>query len=85
MFVNQGLEAAAGVRERLNAFAASRNDLRVMAEPFTAIRQAMGIPKGRSEGAAYLNGFIEEMKASGFVARALLASGQTDARVAPAE
>jgi polar amino acid transport system substrate-binding protein len=31
----------------------------------------------------YLRRFIEEMKASGFVAQALAASGQHDAAVAP--
>jgi polar amino acid transport system substrate-binding protein len=47
------------------------------------IQQAMGTPKGRDTGIRYLREFIEEMKASGFVARALSASGQTDAAVAP--
>ena len=36
-------------------------------------------------GAKYLRGFIEEMKASGFVANKLKKSGQHDATVAPAE
>jgi polar amino acid transport system substrate-binding protein len=48
-----------------------------------AIEQAMGTVKGRDAGIAYLRTFIEEMKASGFVARALEASGQGDATVAP--
>jgi polar amino acid transport system substrate-binding protein len=48
-----------------------------------AIEQAMGTVKGRAAGVAYLRGFIEEMKACGFVARALEASGQGDASVAP--
>jgi polar amino acid transport system substrate-binding protein len=47
------------------------------------IEQAMGTPKGREAGVRYLREFIEEMKASGFVAKALSASGQTDAAVAP--
>jgi polar amino acid transport system substrate-binding protein len=47
------------------------------------IEQAMGTPKGREAGWRYLREFIEEMKASGFVAKALNASGQTDAAVAP--
>ena len=48
-----------------------------------AIEQAMGLPKGRPEALAYLKGFVEEMKASGFVADALARSGQHDAQVAP--
>ena len=44
----------------------------------------MGTPKGRAAGLAYLRGFVEEMKASGFVADALRRSNQPDAAVAPA-
>jgi polar amino acid transport system substrate-binding protein len=50
---------------------------------FMAIEQAMGTPKGRDEGARYLARFVEEMKASGFVAEGLRRSGQTGAVVAP--
>jgi len=46
-----------------------------------AIKQAMGTPKGREAGARYLRAFVEEMKASGFVADALRQSGQ-DATIA---
>ena len=51
---------------------------------FQEIRQAMGTPKGRLAGAAYLRAFVEEMKASGFVAESLKRSNQPDAQVAPA-
>ena len=34
-----------------------------------AIQQAMGMPKGRAKAHAYLKGFVEEMKASGFCRR----------------
>jgi polar amino acid transport system substrate-binding protein len=56
---------------------------RVMDGSFMAIEQAMGTPRGREAGAAYLRAFVEEMKASGFVATALERSGQRDAVVAP--
>jgi polar amino acid transport system substrate-binding protein len=83
MFVRDGLEAAAGVRQPIDAFAQAHPDTRVIPGPFMAIEQAMGTVKGREAGIAYLRTFIEEMKASGFVARALAASGQGDAAVAP--
>ena len=36
---------------------------------FSSVQQAMGTPRGRDEaGFAYLAAFVEEMKASGFVA-----------------
>jgi polar amino acid transport system substrate-binding protein len=48
-----------------------------------AIEQAMATPKDRSQAAAHLRTFVEEMKAGGFVATALARSGQGDATVAP--
>jgi polar amino acid transport system substrate-binding protein len=83
MFVRDRLEAAAGVRQPMAAFAQDRPDTRLIPGRFMAIEQAMGTVKGREAGVAYLRSFIEEMKASGFVARALEASGQGDASVAP--
>lgn len=83
MFLRDGLEAAAGVKSPLVAFARGRTDVRVMAGRFMAIEQAMGTPKGRAAGLAYLRGMIEELKASGFVAGGLARSGQRDAIVAP--
>src|SRR5262252_5414924 len=83
MFVRDRLEAAAGVRQPIVAFAQDHPDTRVIPGRFMAIEQAMGTVKGREAGVAYLRKFIEEMKASGFVAQALKASGQADAAVAP--
>ncbi len=83
MFVTDKLEAAAGVRQPLAAFAKSRSDLRIIPGRFMAIEQAMGTIKGRDKAVPFLRAFIEEMKASGFVARELAASGQGEAAVAP--
>jgi polar amino acid transport system substrate-binding protein len=83
LFREQKLEAVAGVRQPLVEYAKTHPDVRVMDGRFQEIRQAMGTPKGRPAAAAYLHGFIEEMKASGFVAEALKRSNQPDAQVAP--
>jgi len=83
MFVRDRLEAAGGVRQPIVAFAQAHPDTRAIPGRFMAIEQAMGTVKGRKAGVAYLRKFIEEMKASGFVAQALKASGQADASVAP--
>lgn len=71
LFVAQGLDVAAGVRQQLEADAKRISGLRLLEGRFMVINQAMGTPKGRDAGAKYLREFIEEMKASGFVARAL--------------
>jgi polar amino acid transport system substrate-binding protein len=81
-FVSDKLEAAAGVRQALMAYAKDRSGVRVMDDKFMEIRQAMGTPKGRLAGARYLSAFVEDVKASGFVADALRRSNQS-ASVAP--
>ena len=82
MFLNDKLEVAAGVRQPLVAYAKDHADMRVMDGHFMEIQQAMGTPKGRTAGAEYLRAFVEDVKASGFVAEALKRSGQS-ATVAP--
>jgi len=82
-FLDDGLDAGAGVTQPVQAFADANPGLRVVAERFMAIGQAMGTPKGRDAGAAYLARYVEEMKASGFIAEALTRSGQSAALVAP--
>jgi polar amino acid transport system substrate-binding protein len=84
LFRAEKLDAVAGVRQPLVEYAKAHPDVRVMDGRFQEIRQAMGTPKGRPAGAAYLRAFVEEMKASGFVADALKRSNQPDAQAAPA-
>lgn len=82
LFYEQGLEAAAGVRQPLERFAKSAQGVRVLADNFTQICQAMAVPKARSIAAAYIQDFISRRVKDGFVANALAESGQHDARVA---
>jgi polar amino acid transport system substrate-binding protein len=83
LFLGDKLEAAAGVKQPLVEYAKTDPNVRVMDGRFMEIRQAMGTPKGRAAAARYLRTFIEEMKASGFVAASLERSNQPDATVAP--
>jgi polar amino acid transport system substrate-binding protein len=83
LFRAQQLDAAAGVKNPLAAIAAKDPRVRVIDGNFMVIGQAAGVPKGRGAAAKYLSDFIEEAKASGFVANALRNSGVTDATVAP--
>ncbi len=82
-FDRDKLEVLASVRAPLAKLAQARGDLRVMDGRFMAIEQAMGVPKARAAGAAFLGTMLEELKASGFVADELAKSGQHDAKVAP--
>jgi polar amino acid transport system substrate-binding protein len=83
LFVEQGLEAVAGVRQPLEAYAAAHPEVRMLPGRINVIEQAMGLPEGRPAAWAYVHAFVEEMKASGFVADSLARHGQKDAGVAP--
>jgi polar amino acid transport system substrate-binding protein len=86
LFAKQKLDALAAVRTALVTATKRFPGSRVMEGHFMTIPQAAGIPKGRPAAVRYLREFIEEMKASGFVAEGLKRHGLTadDAVVAPA-
>ena len=83
LFLAQNLEVAAGVKQQLQADAKRLPGLRLLDGRFMVIQQAMGLPKGRDAGARYVSSFVEDMKASGFVAAALVRHGIEGAAVAP--
>jgi polar amino acid transport system substrate-binding protein len=71
-FISQKLEVAVGVRQQLQADASRVCGVRLLPGRFMVIHQAMGLPNTRSPAAlALVSEFIEEMKASSFVAGAL--------------
>jgi polar amino acid transport system substrate-binding protein len=83
-FETDGLEVAAGIRQPITAYAAAHPGVRVVAERFMEIRQAVATTPDRDPATvAFLHDLVEELKASGFVADALQRSGQPDASVAP--
>ncbi|MFZ4287729.1 ABC transporter substrate-binding protein [Variovorax sp. HJSM1_2] len=85
-FIEQGAEVAAGVKQQLEADAQRVPGLRLLPGRFMVIQQAMGLPKGRGEAAAaVLRQYVEDMKASGFIADALVRHGIQGASVAPAQ
>jgi polar amino acid transport system substrate-binding protein len=78
------VEVAAGIRRVLEGEAERTPGVRVLPGRFMVIQQAMGTPASRgAEAQAVLAAFVEEMKASGFVADALDRHGITGGSVAP--
>jgi polar amino acid transport system substrate-binding protein len=78
------VEVAAGIRQLLEAEARREPGVHVLPGRFMVIQQAMGTPASRgSEAQALLSAFVEEMKASGFVADALQRHRIEGAIVAP--
>jgi polar amino acid transport system substrate-binding protein len=84
-FLAEHADVAAGVKQQLQADAARIPGLRLLPGRFMVIQQAMGLPKGRgAEATQRLAAFVEDAKASGFVADALRRHGIEGASVAPA-
>jgi len=82
-FLANKLEVAAGVKQQLEMDAKRLGGLRLLPERFMVINQAMGMTRGKEAGAKYLTAFVEEMKASGFVAQALQRHKIEGASIAP--
>lgn len=85
-FLEENADVAAGVRQQLEGDARRTAGLRLLPGRFMVIQQAMGLPKARSaEAVEWLRRFVEEMKASGFVADALRRHGIEGASAAAAK
>jgi polar amino acid transport system substrate-binding protein len=82
-FVAERLDVLAGVKAVLVDYARTHPGYRVLPGRFMVIEQALALPRGRPLAARYLREFVDEMKASGFVAASLARSGQKEAAVAP--
>ena len=67
-FVAEKLDALAGLKPRLLTDIQSLPGARILDGQFTAVQQAIGTARGNKEGAAFLQSFVNEAKASGFVA-----------------
>ncbi len=67
-FVEEGLDALAGLRSRLIDDVEKLPGARILDGQFTAVQQAIGTKPDRTVGAAFLRDFVEEAKASGLVA-----------------
>ncbi len=69
LFVNDRLDALAGLRPRLMTDVEKLPGARLLDGQFTAVQQAVGTPRGRAAGAAFLRDFVEAAKADGLVGR----------------
>jgi polar amino acid transport system substrate-binding protein len=77
------VDVLAGVRQTLMINSTKLPGSRVFDDRFMAIGQAMGVVKGRGAAVKYLREFIEDVKASGLVARAIEKAGVRGVTVPP--
>ena len=81
-FVGGQGDLASGIRPMLEDYFQGKSGFVILDPPFASVGQAMGVAKGRGAAHPYLEAFVEEMKAEGFVAAALKESNSR-ATVAP--
>jgi len=81
-FMAQKLEVLGGLKPKLVEEQARTPGSRVLDGQITGVQQAIGAPKGRPAAAKYLREFAEDVKRSGFVARAIEKHGVKGVRVA---
>jgi len=82
LFVKQNLDVLAGLKPRLVSDAEKLPGSRVLDGQVTGVQQAAGTKKTRAAGAQYLSQFIEEVKRSGLVAKAIEKHGVRGVTVA---
>jgi polar amino acid transport system substrate-binding protein len=84
-FMGGAGNVAAGVKQQLESDAQRYKGLRLLPGHFMVIKQAIGIPKARvdfEKTIAYLSSVIQELKASGFIAKAMQRHNIQGAQVA---
>lgn len=82
LYVNERCDALAGLRPRLVKDVLRQDGARVLEGGFTSVQQAIGTPRGRAAGAAYLAAYAEDIKRSGLVAQAIRNNGVEGVTVA---
>ena len=82
-FVREKLEALAGLRPSLLEIAPILPGARILDGNFTVVRHTVGTPRGRDAAAAYLRDLVENVKATGLVAKWIEKSGVKGLSVAP--
>jgi polar amino acid transport system substrate-binding protein len=69
LFVDEKLDALAGLKPRLLSDVEKLPGSRIIDGRFTAVQQAIGTARRNAAGSKFLQSFVEEAKASGLVAR----------------
>lgn len=75
-FLDQDLDAVAGVRQVVDGFARRQSGLRILHGLFMSISQALAIPRTRAGSVEFLNYFIKAKVADGSVAESVKRSGE---------
>jgi polar amino acid transport system substrate-binding protein len=83
LFIEERLEALAGLKPRLVSDAEKLPGSRVLDGQVTGVQQAIGTPRAREAGARYLREFVDDAKRSGLVASTIESNKGRGVTVAP--
>jgi polar amino acid transport system substrate-binding protein len=83
LFVEEKLDALAGLKPRLVSDAATLSGSRILQGQVTSVKQSAGTLPDRESGAQYLREFIEDTKSSGLVDRLIADYNVQGVTVAP--
>jgi len=67
VFINQKLDALAGLKPRLIQEEQKLQGSRMLPGRFTAVQQAIGVPRGKPLSSAYIRDFVQEAISTGLV------------------
>lgn len=82
-FVDQRLDALAGLRPRLLKDVTRLPGARILDGQFSAVQQSVGTPRDRAASAEWIAAVVEDLKASGFIADAIKRHNVMGLNVAP--
>ena len=71
LFKDRGADALAGLKPDLLNFMDKMPEARLLDGKFMTVNHGLGTPRAQRAAAEYLKSFVEEMNASGFVARSI--------------
>lgn len=83
LFVTQKLDALASLKPGLLSDVDKVAGSRILEGKFTAVQQSVGVPKGRTEAAHWLQTFVRDAKSSGFIAELIEKHSVKGLSVAP--
>ena len=67
LFRNNKVDVLAGLKPKLIDELAINNDFKIITNPFTHIKQSVGVKKGNPEILEFLNGFISKLIREGYI------------------
>ena len=77
LFFEEKVDVLASLKPKLLEDMANHSDLRMIDPPFTAVKQSIGVAKGKADSIAFINALIAQSIENGWIAAQLEVHGMT--------